>query len=117
MNVYNEAHNLAKAVKESHEFKEYDAVKKQIADKPELMAMLQDFQMKQLEMQAKQMMGEAPAEDMMAQVQELYSIMMRDPLTAQYLQCEIRFSMMMNDVYKILAEAVGMGIPGIEGNE
>ena len=116
MNVYNEAHNLARAIKESHEFKEYDEMKKKIADKPELQAMLQDFQMKQFEMQAKQMMGESPMEEMGAQIQELYGIMMRDPLTAQYLQCEIRFSMMMSDVYKILGEAVGVGMPGLENN-
>jgi cell fate (sporulation/competence/biofilm development) regulator YlbF (YheA/YmcA/DUF963 family) len=117
MNVYNEAHNLARSIRESEEFKQFDEMKKKIAEKPELSAMLQDFQMKQFEMQAKQMMGEAPMEEMMAQVQELYGIMMRDPLTSQYLQCEIRFSMMMSDVYKILSEAVGIGMPGLEKNE
>jgi len=114
MNVYNEAHNLARAIKESHEFKEYDEMKKKVSEKPELNAMINDFQMKQLEMQAKQMMGEAPVEGMMEQVQELYGIMMRDPLTAQYLQCEVRFSLMMNDVYKIIGESIGIGVPGLE---
>ena len=30
MNVYNEAHNLAQAIKECEEFKTYDALKKKI---------------------------------------------------------------------------------------
>ena len=43
----------------------------------------------------------------MNQVQELYQIMGRDPLAAQYMQAEMRFSLMMNDVYKILADNTG----------
>jgi len=112
MNVYNEAHNLARAIRESEEFKQYDAVKKDVAERPELSAMLNDFQAKQFEMQAKLMMGEAEHPDINAQIQELYNIMMKDPMSAQYLQCEIRFSMMMNDVYKILGEVIGMGLKG-----
>jgi cell fate (sporulation/competence/biofilm development) regulator YlbF (YheA/YmcA/DUF963 family) len=79
--------------------------------------MLNDFQTRQFEMQAKQMMGEAPAADANAQIQELYNIMMRDPLSAQYLQCEVRFSMMMNDVYKILGEVMSLGFSGFGKNE
>jgi len=112
MNVYNEAHNLARAIKESQEFKEYEAVKKAIADQPALTEMLNDFQAKQFEMQARLMMGEAPGAEANAQVQELYNIMTKDPLSARYLQCEIRFSLMMTDVYKILGEALGQGMFG-----
>jgi hypothetical protein len=35
--------------------------------------------------------------------------MMRDPLAMQYLQAQMRFSIMMNDVFKIIGEASGMG--------
>jgi len=117
MNVYNEAHNLARAIRESEEFKQYDEIKKKIAGNPGLTEMLSDFQRRQFEMQAKQMMGEPMAEGINEQIQELYNIMMRDPVSAQYLQCEVRFSLMMNDVYKILGEAVGLGIPGFGKNE
>jgi len=110
MNVYNEAHNLARAIRESEEFKQYDEVKKAVAGNKSLTEMLNDFQTRQFEMQAKMMMGEAPPPDANMQIQELYNIMMKDPLSAQYLQCEIRFSMMMNDVYKILGDVMGFGL-------
>lgn len=45
----------------------------------------------------------------MASVQQLYAIMAKDPLAAQYLQAEMRFSLMMKDVYEILGEAIGAG--------
>ena len=109
MNVYDQAHGLAKAIKESQEFIQYDALKKQIDANPQLAQMVKDVQTKQFELQAKQMMGQQPDAETMAQVQQLAAIMMRDPLAMQYMQAQMRFSIMMNDVYKIIGDAVGMG--------
>ena len=112
MNVYDLSHSLAKAIKESEEYKQYDRLKKQVdATNPELRNMLKDFQEKQFEIQAKQMMEKAPGPEVMEAVQNLYGIIMRDPLAAEYLQCELRFSMMMKDVYGILGEAMGLEVP------
>ena len=105
MNVYDQAHGLASAIKASEEFKQYDALKKQIDANADLSKMLKDFQAKQLEFQTKQMMGEQPNAEDMAGIQQLYTI----PLTAQYLQAEMRFSLMMKDVYGIIGEAIGVG--------
>ena len=54
MNVYEEAHRLEKAIRESDEFKEYDNLKKQIDANPDLQKMVQDFQSKQMEIQMAQ---------------------------------------------------------------
>ena len=109
MNVYDQAHGLAQAIKASGEFKEYDALKKQVDANPQLSEMIQDVQRQQFELQAKQMMGEQVDSDAMAKMQQLAAIMMRDPLAMQYLQAQMRFSIMMNDVFKIIGEASGMG--------
>ena len=47
---------------------------------------------------------------MMQQVQNLYQVVATDPLAAQYLQCEMRFQVMMQDVYKILGETAGLSM-------
>ena len=109
MNVYDQAHNLARAIKESEEFKQYDYLKKVIDQKEDLSKMVKDFQAKQFELQAKQMMGEEMNPEMMQSIQELYQIIMTDPTASQYMQAEMRFSLMMNDVYKILGEVMGLG--------
>ena len=109
MNVYDQAHNLARAIKESEEFKQYDYLKKVIDQKEDLSKMVKDFQAKQFELQAKQMMGEEMTPEMMQSIQELYQIIMTDPTASQYMQAEMRFSLMMNDVYKILGEVMGLG--------
>ena len=111
MNVYDQAHNLAKAVQESEEYKQYINLKGTVDNNEGLSTMIKDFQRKQFEIQAKQMMGETSGEDMMKSAQELYQIIMKDPMAAQYMQSEMRFSLMMNDVYKIIGEAVGLSIP------
>ena len=109
MNVYDQAHGLAQAIKASEEFKQYDALKKQIDANEELSKMIKDFQTKQLEFQTKQMMGETVGPEDMAVIQQLYAIMAKDPLAAQYLEAEMRFSLMMKDVYEIVGEAIGAG--------
>ena len=107
MNVYDQAHGLAQAIKESQEFKEFDSFSKQIDENEELSKMIKDFQAKQLELQTKTMMGEKMEPEDMSAVQQLYAIMTRDPLAAQYLQAEMRFSLMMKDVYEIIGTAIG----------
>ncbi len=110
MNVYEEAHDLARAIRESEEFKEYDSLKKKIEADPELAGMIHDFEQKQVEMQARTMAGEAAPEGFQQQMQKLYQIVMRDPSAAAYMQAAVRFSLMINDVYQILGDAMGFSI-------
>lgn len=109
LNVYDQAHSLAQAIRESEEFKQYDHFKKIVDQNEELSSMIKDFQAKQIEIQAKQMMGEEGSPDMSAQIQDLYQIIIKDPIAAQYMQAEMRFSLMINDVYKIISEPMGIG--------
>ena len=98
MNVYEEAHNLARAIKESNEFKEFDRLKKEVDQDPQLSAMLKDLQMKQIQLQTKQM----------GQIQSMVTMLTAKPQAAQYLQAEARFSIMMKDVSEILADAINI---------
>ena len=106
MNVYNEAHNLARAIKECDELKQYLELKKTVEANEELSKIINDFQSKQMELQLTQMSGKEPEQEAVGKMQELYAILMKDPKAAEYMQAEMRFSMMMNDIYKILGEAL-----------
>lgn len=109
MNVYDQAHNLALAIKEAEEYKQFIALKERLDGNPELSKMIRDFEKKQLEIQTKQMMGEGQSPDIMQSMQEALQIVMKDPLAAEYLQAEMRFSLMMKDVYEILGSVVDLG--------
>ncbi len=108
MNVYEEAHDLARAIKESNEFKEFDALRKEVEQDEQLSAMLKDFQMKQLQLQTQQMSGEETDPSIMGQIQSLYAMLAAKPQAAQYLQAQARFSIMMKDVTEILADAMNL---------
>ena len=109
MNVYDQAHSLAQAIRESEEFKQYDQYKKIVKENPQLDQSLKDLMKKQMEMQAAQMMGQEVTQEAFQQIQPLSAILMQDPTAAQYLQCQMRFSMMMADVYKIIGETADLG--------
>ena len=110
MNVYDQAHSLAAAVKASEEFKQYDAVKKQVDANPQLKEAISDFMNRQMELQMSQMTGQQIGPEVMQQLQQLSAVLMQDPTAAQYLQCQMRFSMMMADVYKIIADVADLGM-------
>ena len=108
MNVYEEAHDLADAIKQSQEYKQYMEMQKVIDQNPLAAEKIQRLQKMQLDFQAKQMAGEQLPPNFMQEIQQM-SQTMTDPATAQYMQALMRFSLMIADVYKILGEVVNIG--------
>jgi cell fate (sporulation/competence/biofilm development) regulator YlbF (YheA/YmcA/DUF963 family) len=110
MTLHDRARELADAIKESPEYTLYMEAKEKASANPELTEALNDFREKQYELQKKQMMGEEIGPDMMSQMQELSQILMRDAVAAEYLQAEVRFTLVMNDIFQMLTEvAQGRG--------
>ena len=109
MNVYDQAHQLATAIRESDEFKRYEAAKQQVRTNENIKSMLNDFQQRSMSLQLKQLQGEQPDPEELANVQRLMGVITMDPMASQYLESEMRFSLMMKDVYEILQEAADMG--------
>ena len=118
MNVYDQAHQLATAIKESEECKQYNAVRKKLEQNPDLDRAVKDFMKQQFEFQADQLMGKEMDQEKFMNLQQLSAVLMQDPLTSEYFQCQMRFSTMMSDVYKIVGDAAdfGMGPVGDFGN-
>ena len=108
MNVYDEAHNLARAIKESNEFKEFDRMRKEVEQDADVSAMLGELQKLQIELQTAQMTGSQPGPETMSRVQALSTMLATKPLAAKFMQTEAAFSVMMNDVFRIIGEAVGL---------
>ena len=108
MNVYDEAHNLARAIKESNEFLEFDKVRKEVEADTEVSQMIADMQKLQIELQTAQISGQQPSEETMSRIQSLSTMLATKPLAAKFMQSEAAFSVMMNDVFQIIGEAMGM---------
>lgn len=115
MNVYEESHNLAKAIKESNEYKEYMDLHKKVEENEELAKRIKEVTEKQIEYQTKMVMegGKDIDPNNLALppelMQEITSLMMTEPLAGQYMQAQIRYSLMLGDVYKIIGDVAGVG--------
>jgi cell fate (sporulation/competence/biofilm development) regulator YlbF (YheA/YmcA/DUF963 family) len=54
------------------------------------------------------MTGNQPDQDLMTRMQGLSTMLATKPLAAKFMQTEAAFSVMMNDVFRIIGEAVGL---------
>jgi cell fate (sporulation/competence/biofilm development) regulator YlbF (YheA/YmcA/DUF963 family) len=105
-NLHDQAHALARSIRASDEYKQYMAAKEAAAQNPDLAGMINDFQAKQFDLQRRQLTGETLPQDMMAHIQSLYQILAADPVAAQYVQAEMRFTLMVNDIFTILGNVL-----------
>lgn len=108
MNVYDNAHELANALKNSNEFTEFKAAKEIVEKDEKTKEMLYDFKKKQFELQTEHMSGKEPAQEKIVNLRNLYNILIADANISKYFEAEFKFSQMISDVYKIIGEAVEM---------
>lgn len=106
MNVYEEAHRLAQAVVESGEYKDFARLRTEAYADEALRTELERFESFQQDAQQRMTRGEIDQQQVLAEMQQLFAAFLQDPRAAQYLQAAARFSLMMTDVYKIIADAV-----------
>lgn len=106
MNVYDKAHELARALRESQEQREYKRIRDLVYSNEKHKEMIKDFKKKQFELQAEQFAGKEPSKEQIEQLQQLYNILIANPDTGKYFEVEFRLERMISDVYKILGEAI-----------
>ena len=111
MKAYDSAHQLAKDLNSSEEYRAFVRVKEKIKADPANTKMLSEFQIKQFEIQQYQLMGQEVTQEKQQELERLYSLISLNPSIKEYLEAEFRFSRMMNDVQKILADAVQEAVP------
>ncbi|KAB3537348.1 YlbF family regulator [Alkaliphilus pronyensis] len=106
MNPYDYAHQLARALKNSEEYKNYKQLEEKINGNPEIKNTMNDFRRRQFEVQSAQMMGKTVEEEKITKLQELHNILMKDRIISEFMESEFRLTQMMSDIYKILGEAL-----------
>lgn len=117
MNIYDEAHKLAKAIKDSAEYREFVEKQKKVYANPSTREMAEDFKKKAMEFQIAKMSGKEIDNKKMEEIKKLEGILMKDPLLSGYFMSEMRLSQIMNDVYKILGETLEEINIGIDSNK
>lgn len=105
MYVYDEANNLAKAIKESKEYLEYKKAKEELNNNPEMKQKIEEFEKIRYNVQVMSFQGEQD-EEKNKKLQQMYQILMQDSKIKEFFDIEVRFNIMLADVNKIISESV-----------
>ncbi len=124
MNPYDAAHKLAKALRESPEFKEMKEATEALKADQSAKKMLLDFRSKQLELQRQKLSGIEIAKEQEEKVEKLLEVVNMNLIAKQFLQAEYKIAVLLQDVQKIFGEAANeifdselMGLPEENGNQ
>ena len=110
MNPYDQAHALAKSLKESDEYREYIRLKEVAYEDDTNKALLDEYKKLQFRMQAKMASGEGMPQDDMQRLQQIGTLLQFNSDVSAYLLAEFRFQRMLTDIFKILADVAGVDL-------
>ncbi len=105
MNPHDAAHALAKALRESPDFKELKEAQETLKADSSAKEMLLDFRREQFEVQKQQLSGIEVAEEQKSKLEKLYEVISMNMLVKRFLQAEYRVAVILQDVHKIIGEA------------
>lgn len=106
MNIYDHAHAFARNLKRSKEYEELLENKEKLKSDGKALEMLKDLRKSQWELQRQKMAGLEVSEEQEEKVRKISEIVNLSPLVKSYLDAEYRFMVMMQDVQKIMGEAI-----------
>lgn len=106
MNIYDTANKLAAELKQTDEYKAYKNSKQQIESNEEVKSKIDEFDKLRVEAQKAMLKGEANANELSVKLQNLYTELYQNEIAKNYLEAEMRFSVMVTDINKIISEAI-----------
>ncbi len=107
MNPYDAAHGLAKALKESEEFKELKKAQEELKADETAKKMVLDLRGKQMELQRQRLSGIEVSEQQEQRVQKLMDVVNMNMVAKRFIEAEYRAIVLLQDVQKIIGEATG----------
>lgn len=113
MNIYDKAHELARLLKNSPEVVEYKKMMEKIKENEENKKIIEDLRKKEFEVYSKQLQGIQITKEEMEAINNLYGIVQHNSVIREYLEAERRFSIMWQDIIRILGEAVDIDFNNI----
>lgn len=106
MNVYDSAHNLSKAIKESDAYKDYADAKRNLESNKSLNESFTDFKKRETDLRISILGGKEPDESEMETLNKLFGVLSKDPLCSEYFRAEGRYRQLLDDLSKILEDAM-----------
>lgn len=116
MNPYDQAHSLARAMKESEEYREYQRLKEIAYQDETNRALLDEYKRLQFRLQAKAASGETLPADEMTRLTQIGTLLQFNADVSAYLLAELRFQRLLADIFKILADVAGIDLDMLAQN-
>lgn len=113
MNIYDEAHALARHIKETEEYREYTRLKEAAYEDATNKALLDEYKRLQFRMQFTAVGGGQPADEDMQRFASIASLLQLNEDARDYMLAEVRFQKLVADVYKILGEVGGIDLDAL----
>ena len=110
MNPYDQAHALARALRESEEYREMTRLKEAAYDSDTNRALLEEYKRLQFRMQARLAAGETMPEEDYQRLQQIGTLLQFNSDVSAYLMAEFRFQRMLSDIFKILADVADVDL-------
>lgn len=110
MTGYDKAHELARILKDSDEYRTLSRARKELDTDAAAIAMVKDFLRKSMEAQIEAMSNKPEAKAKEAALQKMYEMLSLNSRARDYVAAYFRFQMVMKDIYKIIGDAIGEGL-------
>ncbi len=110
MNPYDLANELANALRESAEYKEYAGLRKIAYGNDANRALLEEYKRLQFRVQTRMASGEQAEETDMQRMNQIGVLLQFDPDVSEYLLAEFKFQRMLSDIFKILGSVAGIDL-------
>lgn len=115
MNVYDQAHALASSLKSSDEYKEFMRLRGLAYEDSTNKELLDAYKKLQYKTQARMASGESIDSEDLGRLQQIASLLQFNPDASAYMMAEFRMQTMLADIYKILADAIGINLDMLQG--
>ena len=106
MNVYDCANELARAMRESHEFKKLKEANEILDKDPETKKLVNEFLQLSQEIEIAKYQGQEPDKEKTEKLQKLYGVLGLNRDAMEYMNNFMRFQMMMADISKSIQDVV-----------
>lgn len=108
MNPYDTAHQLAREMQQSEEYRDYQQLKERVEENETQRVLLQEYRRLQLKLQLHFAGGGAQDDEEVQRFSQLSALLMSQEELAQFLLAEMRLQRLLADVMKILTDATGI---------
>lgn len=114
-NVYDQARELARSLKETEEYREYVRLKDVAYEDSTNRSLLDEYKRMQYRMQMAIAGGKPVEEEEMQKMQRIASLLQFNPDASAYMLAEFRFQRMLSEIFRILGETAGIDLDALAG--